>query len=322
MVCSYKLNYGQAPSLGTTSNFAIFTGSGAVTNVGISQITGHVGSNVGAGTNFGNVNGVMHSQNATTAACAADLLTAASQITSATNTFFPSSSLGNGDTLTAGVYSIAAAATLSSTLYLNAQGNPNAVFIFKIGGTFATNANAKVRLINGAQACKVFWKIDGAVTMASGTYMRGTVIANNAAISMATGDTLEGRILSTSGAIAVSGVMVYTPIGCGSPYLTGPIAPNLASTAVYTFLSGIGPVTNTGTSTVVGDVGTNLGLTTGFNPLLVTGTIHPIPDASTSTAASDLTAVYNYLSLLPYDIELLYPAQFGRNYEPISKNGG
>ncbi len=177
LVCSYKLNYGQAPNLGTAVNFALFTGSGAITNVGISQITGHVGSNVGAGTNFGNVNGVMHSQNLTTATCTADLLTVTSQLASTTNTHFPSSLLGNGDTLTAGVYSIAAATTLSSTLYLNAQGNPNAIFIFKIVGTFATGANAKVKLINGAMACNVFWKIDGAVTMASGTYMRGTVIA-------------------------------------------------------------------------------------------------------------------------------------------------
>jgi len=56
-----------------------------------------------------------------------------------------------------------------------------------------------------------------------------------------------------------------------------------------------------------GDVGTNVGLTTGFDPLLVTGTIHPIPDASTAQCAADLIDVYTYLNTLPYDIELLYP---------------
>lgn len=313
LISFHTISHGQTPTIGLTSQFALFTSSGAITNVGISQITGDIGSNLGAATNFGNVNGVMRSQNAVTAAAAADLLTLTSELASATNTNFPSASLGNGDTLTAGVYYISTNATLNATLNLNAQGNPNAVFIFKINGTLGTNANAKVNLVNGALACNVFWKVDGAITMATGTYMRGTVIANNAAISMSTGDTLEGRALSTTGAIAVNGVMVYTPIGCGSSTLNGPTAPNLASTAQFTFFSASGPVTNTGTTNVIGDVGTNSGLTTGFDPMLVNGTIHSVPDDSTAACAADLTAVYNHLNGLAYDIELLYPAQFGSN---------
>ncbi|HXC05755.1 MAG TPA: ice-binding family protein, partial [Bacteroidia bacterium] len=141
----------------------------------------------------------------------------------------------------------------------------------------------------------------------------GTLIANNAAINMGTGDTLEGRALSTNGAITIDGDMAYTPIGCGSPYLTGPGAPTLASTACYGIFSGNGPVTNTGVTYVVGDIGTNVGLTTGYNPLFVTGMIHPIPDGSTATCSTDLITVYNYLNTLPFDIELLYPAQFGNS---------
>jgi hypothetical protein len=159
----------------------------------------------------------------------------------------------------------------------------------------------------------VFWKVEGLVSMASGTTMRGTVIANNAAINMNSGDTLEGRALSTAGAITVDGVLAYMPIGCGSPVLTGPIAPALASTACYALFSADGPVSNSGITSVKGDVGTNVGLTTGFDPLLVTGTIHAIPDSSTARCAADLSNVYNYLNTLPYDIELLYPAQFGNN---------
>lgn len=48
-------------------------------------------------------------------------------------------------------------------------------------------------------------------------------------------------------------------------------------------------------------------------PLLATGAIHPIPDASTAACVVDLGIVYNDLNGLPADIELLYPAQFGRN---------
>lgn len=149
--------------------------------------------------------------------------------------------------------------------------------------------------------------------MASGTTMRGTVIANNAAINMNTGDTLEGRALTTAGAVTIDGVMAYTPIGCGSPVLTGPAAPALASAICYAIFSADGPVTNTGVTYVTGDIGTNLGLTTGYNGLNVTGIIHPIPDGSTAACAADLLNVYTYLNALTADIELLYPAQFGNS---------
>lgn len=308
-----KTNVGQAPTLGTAANFALFTTSGSVTNSGISHVTGNVGTNNSSSTGFGNVNGGMHDQNLVSGQCSADLLIAYNQLNTTTPTFFPSPLLGNGTTLVPGVYSISAATTLNLDLILDGQGNPNAVFIFQIQAPFSTNANSKVKLINSAQACNVFWKVEGLVSMAAGTSMKGTIIANNAAISMNTNDTLEGRALSTAGAVTVDGVLVYTPIGCGSPTLTGPMYPNLASTTCYALFSADGAVTNSGVTIVTGDIGTNVGLTTGYSAIDVTGTIHPIPDGSTAACASDLSNVYTYLNLLPHDIELLYPAQFGRN---------
>ncbi|MDR3679666.1 MAG: ice-binding family protein [Flavipsychrobacter sp.] len=305
--------FAQAPNLGTAANFVLFTGVGAVTHSGSSHITGNVGSNSGSSTGFGNVNGVMLNNNGATATCAADLLTAYNQLNTAIPTATPSSLLGNGTTLVAGVYHITSAATLNLALNLDGQGNPNALFIFQIDGSLSANSLSRVNLLNGALACNVFWKVEGLVSIATASTMRGNIIANNAAINIGTGDTLEGRALSTAGAISVSGVVAYTPIGCGSTYLTGPAAPALASTAAYGVFSGNGQVTNTGVTHITGDVGSNLGLTTGFNPLFVTGTIHPIPDASTAACAADLTNVYNYLNTIPYDIELLYPAQFGND---------
>ncbi|TDH24612.1 DUF3494 domain-containing protein [Segetibacter sp. 3557_3] len=160
-------------------------------------------------------------------------------------------------------------ATLNLALNLDAQGNANAVFLIQIEGTLSTNALSQVNLVNGAKACNVFWKVEGLVSMASGTAMRGTVIVNNAAIIMGTGTTLEGRALSTTGAISVSGVTAKVPVGCGSPVLTGPSAPGLASVACYALFSGNGAVTNSGITNVTGDVGTNVGLAVGYNPLTV-----------------------------------------------------
>ena len=313
LFASPNISEAQAPNLGTAASFVLFSTNGAVTNTGTSHVTGNVGTNNGSSTGFGNVDGVMHDGGSASAQCASDLLRAYNQLNATTANFFPASLLGNGQTLNAGVYSIPSAATLNLTLTLDGQNNPNAVFIFKIHGSFSTAAASKVKLINGALACNVFWKVDGLVSMATGTSMKGTVIANNAAINMNINDTLEGRAFSTTGAVTTNGVLVYTPIGCGSPILTGPAAPALASTECYSIFSSSGAVANSGITHVTGDVGTNVGLTTGFDTLLVTGTVHPIPDGSTVQCAADLTTVYNYLNTLPYDIQLLYPAQFG-NY--------
>ncbi len=306
-----SLNFAQAPTMGTAANFVLFSSNGAVTNTSISQLTGNVGTNNGSSTGFGNVNGVMDNNNAASAQCSTDLLIAYNQLNSDVPTFFPAPTLGNGDTLVAGVYSITSASTLNLKLFLNAKGNPNAVFIFQIKGSFSANASSKIILVNGALACNVFWKVEGLVSMASGTTMRGTVIANNAAIKMNTGDTLEGRALSTDGAVTVNGILAYTPIGCGSPTLTGPTAPVLGSAACYALFSSDGAVSNSGTTYVTGDVGSNNGSATGFNPADVTGTIHPIPDGSTAACAKDVSTAYTDISTLPYDIQLLYPAQFG-----------
>ena len=307
------VQFAQAPNLGTSANFVLFTTVGAVTNTGVSQLTGNVGSNSGSSTNFGNVNGVMHDGDGASAQAAADLLLAYNQLNSTIPQFFPAPLLGNGATLTAGVYSIGAPTVLSGDLTLDAQGVADAVFIFQIAGTFSTDVSSKIKLVNGAQSCNIFWKVEGAVSMASKTFMRGTIVAHNGAIGMNVNDTLEGRALSIAGAVAVDGVLAYTPPGCGKVQLTGPAAPNLGTAFCYAVFSGNGSIVNSGISNITGDVGTNVGLTGGFDPLLVKGTIHPIPDGSTAAAASDLVVAYNYLNTLPHDIELLYPAQFGRN---------
>ncbi|MCX6231263.1 MAG: ice-binding family protein [Bacteroidetes bacterium] len=307
------LNFAQAPPLGTTANFVLFSTNGAVSNSGISHLTGNIGTNNGSSTAFGNVNGVMHDGDAASAQAAADLLITYNLLNSSIPAFFPAPLLGNGQILIDGIYSISSAATLNLDLTLNAQGNTSAVFIIKIQGSFSTNANSKIKLINGAQACNVFWKVEGLVSMATGTSMKGTIIANNGAIEMNTGDTLEGRALSTAGAVTVDGVLAYTPIGCGSPVLNGPSAPTLGYGACYAIFSGNGAVSNSGITNITGDIGSNNGSATGFNPLLVNGSIHPLPDVSTAQCAADLLVAYNYLNTLPYDIELLYPVQFGNN---------
>ena len=107
-----NVNFGQAPNLGTAANFVLFSSAGAVGNTGISQITGNVGTNVGAITNFGNVNGVMHNVNATTAQAVTDLQAAWYFLDTITPTLTIGPVLGSGDTLFAGVDTIMGAGSL------------------------------------------------------------------------------------------------------------------------------------------------------------------------------------------------------------------
>src|ERR1035437_5177013 len=148
LLLSPKADFGQAPDLGTVANFVLFSTNGAVTNTSITHLTGNVGTNNGSSTGFGNVDGQMHDGDVASAQCATDLLLAYNQLNGATPTFFPSTSLGNGDTLIPGVYYVSAAATLNLTLNLNAQGDPNALFIFQVQGSFSANASAKIKLID------------------------------------------------------------------------------------------------------------------------------------------------------------------------------
>jgi hypothetical protein len=146
------------------------------------------------------------------AVCAADLLLAYNELDIAIPTFFPAPLLGSGQILNPGVYYISSPATLDLDLSFDALGDPDAVFIIQIDGTFSTSANAKVKLLNGALACNIFWKVEGMVDLATGTFMRGTIIANNAAINLSVGDTLEGRALSTTRAITTNGIFGYCPV--------------------------------------------------------------------------------------------------------------
>lgn len=319
MLLSGWLANAQAPVLGTAADFVIFSTDGAVTsnvtNSLMTHLTGNVGTNTSGATStgFGNVNGVMQDNNIASGLAAADLLIAYNQLNGLIPNFFPAALLGNGSTFVPGIYFINSTAVLDGNLILDGQNNPNALFVIQINGAFSTNSLSEVTLTNGALACNVFWKVEGLVDMSAGTLMKGTIVANNAAILMGVGSKIEGRLLSTTGAITVNGVEAKLPLGCGTPVLNGPTAPNLASTICYAIFSGENEVTNAGVTTVLGDVGTNVGLTTGFNALDVTGTIHPIPDVSTAQCAADLLDVRTYLNALTPDIEIFYPAQFGND---------
>lgn len=297
------------PPLGVAADFVLFTSVGAATAAApLSHITGDVGSNSAGGTSgYGNINGTMHTNDATTTQAAIDLGIAYTTLSNQVPGDTLGTLLGFGQVLLPNVYLIDQAASLTDTLVLDGGGDPSACFVIKINGALTTASYATITLTNGTKACNVFWKVYGAVTMQTYTYFKGTVIAEGA-IDLRVGVNLEGRALSIVGAHTVSGVTAKTPCSTAT---TGPPTPSMATAESFTLLSSNGAVTNTGTTNVVGDVGTNNGSLSGFNPLGVTGVIHSVPSAITAQASLDLSTFYASLNALSPDIELLYPALLG-----------
>jgi hypothetical protein len=196
------------PSIGTVSNFTIFTSTGAISNTTSSNITGNIGTNVGAVSGFetSSISGTIYTADNTTQIASSDLSTAytAYQNIPATNTHTPS--YGSGETITSGVYNVAAG-SIAGTLILDAQNNPNAKFIMQFSGAFTTGAGSNVILINSASANNIYWIVNGAASLAANTNLTGTVMANGA-ISVGVGCNLNSKLLSIAGAISTYGTII------------------------------------------------------------------------------------------------------------------
>jgi uncharacterized repeat protein (TIGR01451 family) len=190
--------------LGTAANFAVLAGS-TVTNTGPTTINGDLGLSPGTSvTGFppGRLNGTLHVADSVAVQAQTDLTAAYNNAAARPVTATVPVELG-GTTLTAGVYHSAAGTFgITGTLTLDAQGDPNAVFIFQAASTLITAAASNVTLINGAQASNVFWVVGSSATLGTNSTLRGTVMAL-ASITVTTGTSIDGRALARNGAVTL-----------------------------------------------------------------------------------------------------------------------
>jgi subtilisin family serine protease len=221
MLTANPLRQAPAPSpytLGTAAAYALLAGS-TITSTGPTRVSGMLGLSPGtAVTGFtpGLNQGMTQELAGPTAAQAkADLVTAyVAAAAAAPATPVAASTLG-GRTLTPGVYS-GGALDLTGTLTLDAQGNPNAVFVFQAASTLITASASQVKLVNGASPCNIYWQVGSSATLGTTTSFAGTILALTS-ITLNTGATVEGRMLARNGAVTLDSNTIDAPDCAGAP---------------------------------------------------------------------------------------------------------
>jgi hypothetical protein len=277
---SPKIILGQAPNLGAASGFALFTATGAFTNQGNSIVEGDIGTNAGILSGFppGTVNGLIHVADASTSLAATAVQNAYTYMSTLGGAVLGTSII-NGQVIPPGIWSTNAASTLNGTVTLDGQGNPNALFIIRIGGALSTGISSNVILINSASLCNVYWQIGGQFDLGDSSVFRGNVIIDGA-INLFEGASLFGRGLSQAGSItthnnevkflpSAAGIITGTASVCqgqnGVVY-TVPLISN-ATDYIWTLPSGALIVAGDNTNSITID----FGLTSSSGILTVTG---------------------------------------------------
>lgn len=191
--------------LGSAQSFAVLAGS-TLTNTGGTDIVGNAGVWPGSAvTGFppGIMHGTMHAADAVAALAQADVTIAFNTLAS----MAPTADLTGIDlgmlVLTPGTYFFASSAQLTSDLVLDAQGNPDALFVFQIGSTLTTASNASVLIINAADACNVYWQVGSSATLGTGTAFQGNILAMASITLNTNASIVDGRALARTGAVTL-----------------------------------------------------------------------------------------------------------------------
>jgi hypothetical protein len=128
-----------------------------------------------------------------------------------------------GTTIYPGVYTNASSVAITlGPLTLDAQGNPNATWIFQIGSSLTVGTPTgpeSVILINGAKAANVFWAVGGlpgaVINYGGGGTMVGTVISQPgitvSSPGVATVTTINGRIIALNASATVVNTVINVP---------------------------------------------------------------------------------------------------------------
>ena len=206
-------------NLGAAGAFAVMA-TASISSTGPTHINGNVGLNPGSsqGIPTAQVNGTIHVNDPDVVAARADLLAAYNDAVSrSVNSISLPGNLG-GLTFTPGLYTNSTSVLIKGSgpgnnVTLDAQGDPNAIFIFKMGSTLTTGPGAQVILAGGAKAGNIFWQVGTSATLNTTTIFKGNILAA-VTITVNTGSVVKGRLLAGSnsdGSVTVNASTVTVP---------------------------------------------------------------------------------------------------------------
>lgn len=221
--------------------------------------------------------------------------------------------IGNGETITPGKYNFPAAIALAGRIILDAQGNPDALFIFLANGAINSSVETRMSLTGGAKACNIFWLAVGGIGIGADCTIKGTLIARTAAIAVGFRCDIESRMLSGGGAIAFGPGTASVPVGTSSIDL-GIVSPFI----IYTHAGGLGNVIDGANTTsiynglILSDAGAATGFETGTlsNPIIPAGGIATYgsgPDTSVTTTTVAENDIKELVSFSVYQNGVLIP---------------
>lgn len=194
-----------APSLGSAASFVALASS-TLTNTGTGAFIGDVGTAPGTeviGFPPGTVTGgSIYMGGAVPALAQTDATTAYNALKGQVCTVNLTGEDLGGMTLTPGVYCFNTSAQLTGDLILDAQDNPNAVWVFQTGSTVTTASESRISMANGGNPFNVFWQVGSSATFGTGTRFIGNILAY-ASITLDTGASLTGRALALNGALTL-----------------------------------------------------------------------------------------------------------------------
>jgi len=291
----------QAINLGTASPYGVFAAS-TITNTGLTVIGGKIGLSPGTSIT-GFPPGIASAQDiGNTAATTAkgDIAAAYSALASLAPTADLTGQDLGGMTLGSGVYKFSSSGFLTGTLTLDGQGNPDALFVFQFGSTLITASNSAVVLINGAQACNVYWQVGSSATLGTGTAFTGYVLAT-ASITATTGVSVNGGLYAMTAAVTLDTNAVNPQGNC-----VGTVATSITDTS--TTSATVSPTVNTisATSATVSPTANTVSTTLSTSEIVptvtstVTSTVTDPASTTTITATASATGKLLWTYQIPF----------------------
>lgn len=209
-------------NLSSAGTFAVMA-TASISSTGPTVINGDVGLQPGTSQGIppAQVNGTIHINDPMVTQAQADLLAAYNDAVSrSTNAQTLPGNMG-GLTFAPGLYVNSTSVLLSGAganniVTLDAQGDPSAVFIFKMGSTLTTAPGSQVVLAGGAKAGNIFWQVGTSATIDTTTIFKGNVLAATT-ITLNTGADVEGRMFAGAAGGAGSATVSASTVSVPAP---------------------------------------------------------------------------------------------------------